>query len=124
LRTVTAVLLLTAAALLAPAPAGAAWSGSGTCRVPANQRESFPDVTSATRLKTRRAPCYEAAFSVEDAVRRGLLKPSRPARFEFRSMGARWVHDWSCRRTRRERHFSFSCRDEEGGRMSLRRPRR
>jgi len=105
------------------APAGAAWTGSGTCRVPENQRESFPNVTSKTRLKTRSAPCFEAAFSVETAADKGLLKSSRPARFKFRAMGARWVHDWSCKRTKRDRHFSFSCRDEEGGRMSFRRPR-
>ena len=118
------VLLTVAASLIAAAPAGAAWTGSGTCKVPANQRESFPNVTSETRLRTTKAPCYEAAFSVEDAARRGLLKPSRPARFKFRSFGARWVHDWSCRRTKREEHFSFSCRDQEGGTMSFRRPRR
>ncbi|CAA9514914.1 MAG: hypothetical protein AVDCRST_MAG30-2703 [uncultured Solirubrobacteraceae bacterium] len=117
------VSLAVAACLIAAAPAGAAWTGSGTCKVPAGQRESFPNVTSKTRLRTKNVPCYEAAFSVEDAARKGLLEPSRPARFEFRSFGARWVHDWTCRRTKREEHFSFSCRDEDGGTMSFRRPR-
>lgn len=58
------------------------------------QRAGHAHADDAQRIRARGLPCYQAHWSIDDLLRRGLQhKP----RFRFRSYGARWARTWSCR---------------------------
>ena len=88
----TAALGLAFTALAAPATAAAAKFKS--CPLPAINEEVMPYAANAHRIRARGLPCYQAHWSIDDLLRRGLQHKQR---FRFRSYGARWAHTWSCR---------------------------
>lgn len=85
--------LVTVGVLLAiAAPAPAAWTKPGACRIPAGQE--FDQLDRANnRFSTKKVPCYIAAFAIDALLRDGRW--SRTS-FNYTARGARWYVKLSC----------------------------